>query len=198
MATEKSLLVRNQSGAALVIALIILVVLTVISLSSNIMSITEIKLSGNKRGNTDAFYTADGGVQAAMANLVNFNSSTYTAIQGTGGISPHISGDILSQCDTYLEKNTSTSTPRVILATLDGGTFTKPPFTPPPEVKIYHQTHTGAPKGLGFSATGNVGYEYYVVDSTGVDQTDIGSLRSRSEVVTTVVRIMPSQLGGNL
>ena len=90
MATKNKIYLQNQSGAALVIALMILVVLTVISLSSSITSITEIKLSGNKRGSTDAFYTADGGVQATIANLANFSSSTYTAIPGTGGISPEI------------------------------------------------------------------------------------------------------------
>ena len=101
MATKNKLCLQNQSGAALVIALMILVVLTVISLSSSITSITEIKLSGNKRGSTDAFYTADGGVQATIANLSNFSSSTYTAIPSTGGISP----DILNQSvDSYLHE----------------------------------------------------------------------------------------------
>lgn len=180
MATKNKLCLQNQSGAALVIALMILVVLTIISLSSSITSITEIKLSGNKRGSTDAFYTADGGIQAAIANLSNFTSSAYTLIANTGGISQ----DILNQSvDSYF---TSVTFPAGVT------------FTTPPTVVIYHETSTGAPKGLGFSATGNVGFEYYIVDSTGVDQTSIDSLRSTSEVVTTAVRIMPSQLGGNL
>lgn len=180
MATKNKLFLKNQSGAALVIALMILVVLTVIALSSSITSITEIKLSGNKRGSTDAFYTADGGIQAAIANLSNFNASAYTLIANTGGISQ----DILNQSvDSFF---TSVTFPAGVT------------FTTPPTVVIYHETSTGAPKGLGFSATGNVGFEYYIVDSTGVDQTSIDSLRSTSEVVTTAVRIMPSQLGGNL
>ena len=181
MATKNKLCLQNQSGAALVIALMILVVLTIISLSSSITSITEIKLSGNKRGSTDAFYTADGGIQAAIANLSNFSSSTYIPLPAnTGGISQ----DILNQSvDSYF---TSVTFPAGVT------------FTTPPTVVIYHETSTGAPKGLGFSATGNVGFEYYIVASTGVDQTSIDSLRSTSEVVTTAVRIMPSQLGGNL
>jgi len=179
MATKNKLFLQNQSGAALVIALIILVVLTVISLSSSITSITEIKLSGNKRGSTDAFYTADGGIQATIANLANFDSSTYALIANTGGISQ----DIINQSvDSMLTPPTFAS-----------GVA----FTTPPTVVIYHETSTGAPRGLGVSATGNVGYEYYIIDSTGRDQTETDLLRSQSEVVTTVVRVYPSQLGGN-
>jgi Tfp pilus assembly protein PilX len=182
MATKNKLFLQNQSGAALVIALIILVVLTVISLSSSITSITEIKLSGNKRGSTDAFYTADGGIQATAANLANFNSSSYTLIANTGGISQ----DIINQSvDSTLPPGSVTFAAGVA-------------FTSPPTVVIYHQTSTGAPKGLGFSATGNVGFEYYIIDSTGMDQTGTDLLRSQSKVATTAVRILPSQLGGNL
>lgn len=183
MATKNKLFLQNQSGAALVIALIILVVLTLISLSSSITSITEIKLSGNKRGSTDAFYTADGGIQATIANLANFSSSSsdYVLIANTGNINQ----DILNQSvDKQLPDNKVTFPAGVT-------------FTSRPTVVIYHETSTGAPKGLGVSATGNVGFEYYIIDSTGMDQTGTDLLRSKSEVVTTAVRIMPSQQGGN-
>ena len=182
MATKNKLLLQNQSGAALVIALMILIVLTVISLSSSLTSITEIKLSGNKRGSTDAFYTADGGVQATIANLSNFVASTYIPIPAdTSGISP----DILNQgVDSFLP-NGSVTFP-------SGATFTTPPT-----VVIYHETNTGAPRGLPFSAGGSFGFEYYIIRSTGVDQTSTDLLKSTSQVVTTAVRIMPSAQGGN-
>jgi len=180
MAKKNKLFLQNQSGAALVVALIILVVLTLIALSSSINSLSEIKLSGNKRGSTDAFYTADGGIQATIANIANFNSSTYTLIADTGGIRP----DIISQSVDSMLPSGSVTFPAGVT------------FTSPPTIVIYHETSTGAPRGAGFSATGNVGFEYYIIDSTGMDQT--GLLQSRSEIVTTAVRIMPSQLGGNL
>lgn len=180
MAKKNNLFLQNQSGAALVIALIILVVLTVISLSSSITSITEIKLSGNKRGSTNAFYTSDGGIQATIANLANFNSSTYTLITTTGGINQ----DILNQSiDSFFPSGSVTFASGVA-------------FTYPPTVVIYHETNTGAPKGLGFSAKGTVGFEYYIVDSTGTDQTETDLLRSTSRVSTTAVRILPSAQGG--
>ena len=63
------LLTRNRSGMALVIALILMVVLTLLGLASSLSSTFEIKLSGNKRGSTGAFYSADTGVQVVMANI---------------------------------------------------------------------------------------------------------------------------------
>lgn len=67
------LLKGNQSGMALVIALILMVVLTLIGLASTLSSTFEIKLSGNKRGSTDAFFSADTGVQVVLSNIGNFD-----------------------------------------------------------------------------------------------------------------------------
>ena len=64
---------KNQSGAALVVALIMMIVLTLIGLASTFTSTLEMKLSGNKRGSTDAFYAADSGVQTVMGKIENFN-----------------------------------------------------------------------------------------------------------------------------
>lgn len=71
----KNNIFRNQSGAALVIALIMMIVLTLIGLASIFSSTFEIKLSGNKRGSTDAFFAAESGVQAVVANPQNFDLS---------------------------------------------------------------------------------------------------------------------------
>jgi hypothetical protein len=73
MNTKENSILSNQSGVALVIALIMMVVLTVIALASTFTSIFEIKLSGNKRGSTDAFYAADSGVHVVVSNIANFD-----------------------------------------------------------------------------------------------------------------------------
>src|SRR4030043_731939 len=86
MTIKANFSLKDQSGAALVIALIIMVVLTVIALASSFTSIFEIKLSGNKRGTTDAFYTADGGVQAVLPVITNFYTSNYTIIPNSGSL----------------------------------------------------------------------------------------------------------------
>ncbi len=64
---------KNQSGAALVIALTMMVVLTLIGLASIFSSNFEMKISGNKRGSTNAFYGAESGLQVLEANINNFN-----------------------------------------------------------------------------------------------------------------------------
>jgi len=70
-------MIKDESGAALVIALIMIMVLTLIGLGTSYNSIIEIKLSGNKRGNVDAFYGADSGAQVVMANMENFNLGKF-------------------------------------------------------------------------------------------------------------------------
>lgn len=62
----------NETGAALVIALIMMIVLTVIGLASTFTSTFEIILSGEKRKSTDAFYAADSGVNIIMLKKENF------------------------------------------------------------------------------------------------------------------------------
>jgi len=64
---------KDQSGAALVIALLMMIAMTLIAVASTSTSIFEIKLAGNKRSSTDAFYAADSGIQVVMANVENFN-----------------------------------------------------------------------------------------------------------------------------
>ena len=84
---------KDQSGVALVVALIMIIVLTIIALASSFTSIFEIKLSGNKRGTTDAFYAADGGVQAVLPVFTNFNSSSYTLVPNSTSVPHHSSNN---------------------------------------------------------------------------------------------------------
>ena len=72
-------MLREEKGAALVIALIMIVVLTLIGLASTFTSNFEIKLSGNKRGSTDAFYSAESGAQIAQGNVGYFSYTTNTS-----------------------------------------------------------------------------------------------------------------------
>ena len=78
MDIKKSFILKNQSGAALVIALVMMILLTLIGLAAIFSSTFEIKLSGNKRCSTDAFYAADSGVQVVSADGSNFNKINPT------------------------------------------------------------------------------------------------------------------------
>ena len=72
MLMKNILIFKDQSGVALVLALVMIVILTLIGLASTYTSIFEIKLSGNKRGTTEAFYAADSGVQVVVDRVENF------------------------------------------------------------------------------------------------------------------------------
>jgi Na+-transporting methylmalonyl-CoA/oxaloacetate decarboxylase gamma subunit len=73
MTTKTRKLLRDDSGVALVLALLMLVALTLIGLGAIVTSTFEVKLSGNQRGATDAFYAAESGTQVVLANVANFN-----------------------------------------------------------------------------------------------------------------------------
>ncbi len=79
MNTKKSSILEDQSGAALVVALVMMIVLTLIGLASIFTSTFEIRISGNKRCSTDSFYAADSGVQVVEARVENFNINLYNA-----------------------------------------------------------------------------------------------------------------------
>lgn len=180
MRVEKNFL-KKESGAALVIALIIMIVLTVIALASSFTSIFEIKLSGNKRGMTDAFYTADGGVQATLPDMTNFNLDNYTLIPDSGSLPQGLQSEPI---DT-VNLSPAFSLPKGIS------------FTVPPTVTIYHSTKTGAPRGQHFSATGNYEFSYFIIDSIGKDQMDSSSFPSTCQIREKVVRLIPTDQGGN-
>ena len=64
--------IKNESGMALVIALVMMTVLTLIGLASTFTSTFENLLSGEKRKITDAFYAADSGANVLLLRYVNF------------------------------------------------------------------------------------------------------------------------------
>lgn len=181
MDKEENLIFANQSGSALVIALIMMIVLTVVALASSLTSIFDIKLSGNKRGMTDAFFVADGGVQAVLPGIANFNINSYTAVNDIGTLPAAL------QTERIDKKKTN-----AVLSLPSGVNFAPNTLY----ITIYHTSMTGAPKGTGFSATGSFEYQYFIVDSTGYDQLDTLT-RSRCEVREKVVRLIPTAQGGN-
>ena len=62
-------ILENQRGVALVIALIMLIVLTLIGLNSIGTSIFETKISGYERFASNAFYAAEGGLEVGIGQI---------------------------------------------------------------------------------------------------------------------------------
>ena len=73
MDTQMKTILRDQTGSALVIGLLMMVLLTLIGLCSLLTSTFETTLAGNKRGATDAFFAAESGIEVVMANIENFD-----------------------------------------------------------------------------------------------------------------------------
>jgi hypothetical protein len=80
MASKTNTILKRQSGTALVVALIMMVVITLIALASSYTSIFEIGISGNKRGRTNAFFVADGCINGIASNPATFDLTNFTTV----------------------------------------------------------------------------------------------------------------------
>jgi hypothetical protein len=171
MTAKINTILRNQSGAALVIALIMLIVITLIALASSYTSIFEMKISGNKRGSTDAFYAADGGINAIISYpTLSFNTAAYQ----------------------LLPSNTASQYTSFSFNTLQ---IPNPANIPDSNVSlIYYLNQLGPPRGGGYSAI-NVSYAYFQVNCTGIDSAVngvsgvIGAQATVQEDVTEIIPI---------
>ena len=177
MLKESKIILGNQSGVALVVALLMIVILSLIGIASSSNSTFEIRLSGNKRGSTDAFYIADGGSRSVLPIIDNFSTETdYVAVTQ-------------SALPTELQTESidlRTRSPKPALD-LPGGVS----FTTNPTVTIYHTTVEKVPRGLGMSAIA-FKYNYYIIDAIGQDQMDLSLIRSNCEVREKIVRLIPT------
>jgi Tfp pilus assembly protein PilX len=179
MERKRNMIFRDESGVALVIAILMITILTLIGVASTFTSTFEIRLSGNKRGSTDAFYTADGGVQTVLPVIDNFNTSSGFAAVETSSLAVDLQNESIDL------RNTSPT------LSLPSGVN----FNDAPTVTVYHTTLTNVPKGSGFSAI-NFEYTHYIIDSVGRDQKDMGLVRSNCQVREKIVRIIPTLQGG--
>jgi hypothetical protein len=175
MLKESKLILGDQSGVALVVALLMIVMLSLIGIASSSNSTFEIRLSGNKRGSTDAFYAANGGSKSVLPIIANFNTSG-----GYIGV---------TQSALPTELRTESIDMRMVAPALDvpGGVS----FTAVPQVTIYHTTVSKVPRGSGMSALA-FKYNYYIIDSIGQDQMDLSLVRSNCEIREKIVRLIPT------
>jgi hypothetical protein len=157
METQRVDIFKNQSGVALVIAMIMIIVMTVIVLAASLTSIFEIKLAGNKRGSTDAFFAADSGVEVVKANIENFDlPGKYVG----------------NKYDPFTDPSNPNPTKAKVVVT-------------------YISAQSGAPRGSGYSATGNYEFTHYIIESTGQDQTESSTVKSTCKILEKVVRLVP-------
>jgi hypothetical protein len=162
MGTRSSIKLKEQSGTALVIALIMMVVLTLIGLASTYTSIFEAKLSGIKRESTAAYYAADAAAQAVFNNAGNFQPqpTDVPITNPQGQLPPDILGEPVDRMQ-----------PAPIIQLPSGVGFSDPP-----QVAIYHLRREGG-EGLQYAWNG------YIIGAVGKDQlTPAGTRKSECTV----------------
>jgi hypothetical protein len=162
METKSIIKLKEQSGAALVIALMMMVVLTLIGLASTFASIFEAKLSGIKRESTAAYYAADAAAQAVFNNDGNFQPqpTDVPITNPQGQLPPDLLGDPIDRMQ-----------PAPVIQ-LPSGTG----FSDPPQVTIYHLRREGG-EGLQYAWDG------YIIGAVGKDQsTPAGGRKSECTV----------------
>jgi type IV pilus assembly protein PilX len=191
MGKKSNLILRNESGVALVIALLMIVILSLIGLASSSSSTFEIKLSGNKRGATDAFYAAEGGVEAPQANTANFSLASYRDLTDgeKDGLPVELKSESPKSRYPHYPYDPENPPPQI---------FSYPPgvsYDEAPQVTIYHMEIGTPPKALGFSAV-NFSFNYYIIDSVGRDQLGADANKSSCEIREKVVRLVPTMQGG--
>jgi hypothetical protein len=150
---------RNESGTALIIALIMIVILTLIGLSSTFTSIFETKLSGLKRESTNAYYAADAGAQIVFNNTNNFaNDANYVAVPDTTSLPKDLRGQPVDR---------KRENPVITLPSGFG-------FSDAPQVSVYHLRRQGG-EGQQYQT------DAYIVGATGRDQVAVAGTK-KSEV----------------
>jgi Tfp pilus assembly protein PilX len=96
----KRFILGDQKGVALIVAIIMLLVLTLIGMSSISSTFFESKISGNDRSGAAAFYASKGGVDVGLNRLPNITA--YSGNIGSdetyrsGRMTPNTPQDLVS------------------------------------------------------------------------------------------------------
>jgi len=111
---------RNERGSALVVALLMLVVLTLIGISASTTATFELQISGNDKLYKMAFYQADGGTEAG-AELIeqNIEERDWNKVDGSGDLDP-ATGTVITNDDPYYRGNLRVVSPNPYLNTNPG------------------------------------------------------------------------------
>lgn len=119
---------RSQRGVALIVALFMLLIMTLIGISAIGSSVYEAKLSGNERFAGAAFYVSEGGMDVLISRLPNINAFS----------------DQISTGETYRSGKMIFSTAKPMIPI---GGMTKEGFESQWEFKRYQVNSTGEALG---------------------------------------------------
>lgn len=159
----------NQRGTALVLALIMLALMSVLGALALSTSTTEIGISSNYRSSQQAFYAADRAVEYAMTNEQIFDTI------GTGSI------DLIADADTTNATATTNDDHIANIAAATGNSGLQTGAVN----RVTYLTSGALPPGTGSDPT-YFQARYYIITVTGR-----GPNNSATRVETQVARIVP-------
>jgi type IV pilus assembly protein PilX len=85
--TQRKPTIRQQ-GAALVVGLLLLLVITILAISGITTAVLEMQMAGNRQFQERAFQAAEAGIEQAMASAVYNTNQTRGTYTGIGTMSP--------------------------------------------------------------------------------------------------------------
>jgi len=98
-------IVTNKRGSALVVALLVLVVLTLIGISATTTTTFELQIAGNDKLFKRAFYAADGATEMAGELIEqNIDNRNWTKVNGSGQLDP-TTGTLIDGSNPYYRGN---------------------------------------------------------------------------------------------
>ncbi|MDD5451650.1 MAG: pilus assembly PilX N-terminal domain-containing protein [Desulfovibrionales bacterium] len=80
---RKIKIIKNETGIALITALLFLMVLTILGTTAIVISSTDIKIGGNYKLSKQALYDAEGGIQYAIKNIENGLAAETLSLTGS-------------------------------------------------------------------------------------------------------------------
>ena len=131
---------RDEKGIAMVVALVILLVLTLIGFSSINTTTFESNIAGNERSGTDAFYAAEAGLQVGLNQIPSVAPISVTALKDAS----YWSGSIKDK-----------SSPKSLVA---GKSFPYPGYDQSFSFRIYGVTTSGQSFGAMKEVDSKVSY----------------------------------------
>ena len=140
--------IKNQNGAVLITALVMLVLLTMLGLSSLTSTTMEERMAANSQEINRAFQAASSGLELVFSDEEAFNTTNTKDLDGTVN-------------DNYFKSDTS----------IGGDTSLTGAYSASTSYNAYFQQQVSAPRGSGWDST----FAFYYFDLSASGSTNSGA-----------------------
>jgi hypothetical protein len=121
-------IVTNKRGSALIVALLILVVLTLIGISATTTTTFELQIAGNDKLFKRAFYAADGATEMSGEIIEqNIDNRNWNKVDIDGNLKTDGSGADINWCNPYYRGNVRIETANPYMNRDSNGKPSNPP-----------------------------------------------------------------------